>query len=578
MLTKTVKLKQSDINKNKTKAFEEGVIEWVKFFRANPHRFITCYLNLPLYTFQMIIIFMFDKFNYNMLTCSRGAGKSYITAVYSCCRAILYPHSKIIIGASTKSQAKLIITQKIEKELMSKSSNLKREIKSIQCNNNEAKVLFYNGSTIEAVVSGENSRGYRCNILIIDEFRLVSKEIQDRIMRPFLNVNRQPAFTLKKEYENYPIEENKEIYLSSCYFKECEAYYKFKHYVKQMAKGNDYFVLNTSYKLAMHHGLLSQARADSMRKEMDSVSWAMEMESLWWGENENAFFKSSEVNPCRTLKNPFYPPSSVEYLMNKDKRKKNNYAKKPGEIRIIGADIALSAGSKNDNSVFTCMRLIPVNDEFIRQVVHIESYNAMNSEKQAIRLKQLFEDFDADKIIIDSQALGQTVFQELHKNNFDDERNIEYDRWTCFNEDNTIDKTMYRGALPVIYSMKAYQQINHDIAMGLKDVFIKGKIQLPISDIEVKDILVEKFDFTSKSPLEQAKLLLPYAQTTSLVSELVNLEFTLSSGKVKISEKSGCRKDRYSSLAYTNYLADIIEKEEYKKRSNDTGSDFLFLN
>ena len=142
MLTKTVKLNKVISIRIKTKAFEEGVIEWVKFFRANPHRFITCYLNLPLYTFQMIIIFMFDKFNYNMLTCSRGAGKSYITAVYSCCRAILYPHSKIIIGASTKSQAKLIITQKIEKELMSKSSNLKREIKSIQCNNNEAKYYF----------------------------------------------------------------------------------------------------------------------------------------------------------------------------------------------------------------------------------------------------------------------------------------------------------------------------------------------------------------------------------------------------------------------------------------------------
>lgn len=37
-------------------------------------------------------------------------------------------------------------------------------------------------------------------------------------MRPFLNVNRKPAFTMKPEYENYPIEENKEIYLSSCWF------------------------------------------------------------------------------------------------------------------------------------------------------------------------------------------------------------------------------------------------------------------------------------------------------------------------------------------------------------------------
>ena len=45
-----------------------------------------------------------------------------------------------------------------------------------------------------------------------------------------------------------------------------------------MLREEDYFVLNTDYKLAIHHGLLSEARAESMRKEMDDVSWAMEME------------------------------------------------------------------------------------------------------------------------------------------------------------------------------------------------------------------------------------------------------------------------------------------------------------
>ena len=218
MITKTRKLHQSEINKNRKKAFEEGIIEWTQFYRANPHRFITDYLGLPLFIFQMIIIYMFDKFNYNMLTCSRGTGKSYITSVYSCCRCILYPHTKIIIGASTKGQAKLLISQKIEKELMAMSPSLRREIKEVKCGANEAKVTFHNGSTIEAVVSGEQSRGYRCNILIVDEFRLVSKEVTDRILRPFLNVNRKPAFTMKPEYEGYPIEENKEIYLSSAWF------------------------------------------------------------------------------------------------------------------------------------------------------------------------------------------------------------------------------------------------------------------------------------------------------------------------------------------------------------------------
>ena len=576
MKIKTRKLSQSEINKNKKKAFEEGVIEWTKYFRANPHRFITCYLGLPLFVFQMIIIFMFDKFNYNMLTCSRGTGKSYITGVYSCCRCILYPHTKIIIGASTKGQAKLIISQKIEKELMAMSPNLRREIKEVKCSANEAKVTFHNGSTIEAVVSGESSRGFRCNILIVDEFRLVSKEVTDRILRPFLNVNRKPAFTMKPEYEGYPIEENKEIYLSSCFFKSTESYDKFKHYVSAMLRNDDYFVLNTDYKLAIHHGLLSKARAESMKKEMDDVSWAMEMESLWWGESESAFFKSAEVNPCRTLVKPFYPPTDLEYLDNLDKRNKSySMAKQNGEIRIISADIALCEGKQNDNSVYTLFRLLPDKDSYKRQIVHMEAFNGVNSDQQALRLKQLYYDFEADKIIIDATGIGMSVYEATNRIQYCSERDFEYPAFCSYNLDS--DKALTKGALPVIYALKVTSLAqNHEIAMSIKDAFLKRKIELLINDTEGKDYLVEKHGLLKKSPSEQARLLAPYVQTTAAVNEIINLEYAIHNGLVKVVEKGTARKDRYSSCAYGNYLANLIEKEEMKRR-NLNNDDFICI-
>ena len=37
-------------------------------------------------------------------------------------------------------------------------------------------------------------------------------------------------------------------------------------------------------------------------------------------------------------------------------------------------------------------------------------------------------------------------------------------------------------------------------------------------------------------------------------------------GLVKVVEKGTARKDRYSSIAYGNYLAGLIEKEEFKKK------------
>ena len=87
-------------------------------------------------------------------------GKSFLTAVYCCCRCILYPNTKIIVASGTKGQARLLISQKIEKELMGMSPNLRREIAYVKVGANDALVKFKNGSTIEAVASSDSARGY----------------------------------------------------------------------------------------------------------------------------------------------------------------------------------------------------------------------------------------------------------------------------------------------------------------------------------------------------------------------------------------------------------------------------------
>lgn len=172
--------------------------------------------------------------------------------------------------------------------------------------------------------------------------------------------------------------------------------------------------------------------------------------------------------------------------------------------------------------------------------------------------------------------VGVGVWGELQKVQYDSERDIEYPAFTCFNEDNTVDKLMARGSLPVVYSLKVTNaKMNHDIAMSLKDAFITKKVRLPINDAEARDMLVEKEkDFLKKSGVEQAYLQRPYVQTTALVNELINLEYSIPNGYVKVYETGTARKDRYSSLAYSNYLADILEKKEKKKLKNDTNKIF----
>ena len=222
-----------------------------------------------------------------------------------------------------------------------------------------------------------------------------------------MNVQRRPPFMNKPEYKDYPLEPNCEVFLSSSWYKSNYAWDMFNEFLGNSLKNNSkHCVFNFNYRLAVEHRLLSKERAEAMREEMDSITWDLEMESLFYGENESAFFKSDIINPCRTLPKPWNPPTDVEYLEAKAKNKKlDTLPKMNGEIRVISCDIALMKGNKNDASVFSLARLIPSSDGYIRKVVHLENHVGMSSEGQALRIKQLFSDFNADYIILDANGI-----------------------------------------------------------------------------------------------------------------------------------------------------------------------------
>lgn len=401
---------------------------------------------------------------------------------------------------------------------------------------------------------------------------MINKHILNSVLIPFLTVVRQPKFYGKPEYRDYPKEENKEIYLTSAYYKSHYVYDKFKSYVNGMCKGKEYFACDFPYGLAVEHGLLTQSRVDAIRQEsnMDEITWAMEMEGLFYGENTNAFFKSAEINPCRVLKKGWYPPTPIQYLEEKENRKKSyTLPKQSGEKRIISADISMMGGKKNDASVYTLMRLLPQGEEYIRQVVYIESFEGGTSEQQATRLKQLYYDFQADFIALDTQGSGIGVYDAMAKVQYDEERDIEYSPMKAFNND-AMSERASKGALPVIFSIKVVRlEVNHEIAMGLKDAFQRKKIKLLVNDLEGRDFLVEKLKITKKSPEEQALLLRPYLQTTAMVNELINLEGQIYNGFVRVREKGSSRKDHYSSISYGNYLAKVLEQDLKKKKKEN---------
>jgi len=123
-------------------------------------------------------------------------------------------------------------------------------------------------------------------------------------------------------------------------------------------------------------------------------------------------------------------------------------------------------------------------------------------------------------------------------------------------------RALSKNPMKVIYTIKGNRNLNHEIATSLRSNFQSSNIELLINEIDALEYLKErKLIKETTSEEKKAELLMPFAQTTATINELVNLDHEISGGKIVVSEASGKRKDRYSSLAYANYLAKVLEKD-----------------
>lgn len=574
-LEKVISVDKTKENMSKNEKMRTQIKKWTTFYRLNIHRFVEHYFGIKLFLFQKILLYFMNINTFFMWIAARGISKSFLIAIFACARCVLYPGTKVIIASGRKKQARLIITQKIEKELM-QYTNLAREIKQIKSSSNEAVVIFHNGSSIEAVTSTDDSRGYRGNILILEEFRMIDKKILDTVLKPFLNVYRQPPYLKKEEYKHLT-EENIEIYISSAYYQSHWMWQAMQNARDMMLKGKDHVIFAMDYLLSIHHGLLSKKRIqeEKEKSDFDPIMFSMEYENLMYGQNDNALFSLEDINKNRKLKNPFYPIKNIDYQQVKNKRKEKL---REGEVRIMGVDVALMGGNDNDTTVITCMRLIPNGDRYLRKVSYIESLEGKHSEDQAIRIKQLFEDFQASYIALDCHGNGMSVYDELAKVQYDEERDVEYEAWCAFNDDEMKDRAKSPNPLPVIFSIKAGNKLNHEIATSLRGVLQSSYIELLINEIEAKDMLMDKKYYNEASLEDKVFYERPFIQTTLLVNELVNLEYEVIGGYIKVKEKSGKRKDRYSSLAFANYLAKYLEdKNLHNNNSYDPDDPIVYF-
>lgn len=569
---------------------EHNLMTWVAYWRENPHRFVSEYLGIRLHFFQQILFFMMNVSRLFIYIAARSQGKSFLIAIYAIVRCILYPGTIVVIASSTKDQAALIIDQKI-RDLYNKYESVRDEIgpiSNIKASKEEASVQFLNGSRVITSVAGEGGRGRRANVLVIDEFlKIDDHKTLTQVLRPFAAATRKPLFVERnpEKYSDY-VEENIEVLLSSAWYKNHWGWGEFKNAFNLMLDGKNRFVASIPFEVSMLHGIVPDSEIDLYKQEEknDPFGFMMEYEALFVGENENGIFSLDSIVKNRTLKKAFRPPTDMEYIENKERAKNHrkkltNMEVQNGEIRIVALDVAMR-GTK-DTSVFTCLRMVPTkNGEFEKQVVYIESIGGSSKDTDlAIRLKQLYYDFEATYAVLDMNGNGVSVFSRCAEVLYDEVRDLEYPRWHSINDKKANEKYDTSSSLPVLYTIIATDSYNTKAILQLNSSLESGSIKFLISDDEKRDSLTpkDKGEFLKMDAYEQTNYMVPYRQTSSLQNELIALERKmLRGGNIKAVTTGKNTKDRFSSLLYANYQAHEIELEHKKRASIGSMSDYMF--
>jgi len=546
------------IAQDKEQKIMETVAWRAGYYRANPQRFIADVTNIKLKWFQQILLWAMMHFNYFCFIASRGLGKTYLTAIFCVVRCILYPGTKVVVFSGTIKQANEVLL-KIKDEIMPSSAFIRREIIKCDIGVQDAEIKFANGSWIRTRPSTDTSRGNRANLIICDEFRMIKKQIVDDVIKNLTTVQRQPGYLSKPEYEHLT-ERNKEVYMSSAYFKSSWAWGKVQDYTLGFFDDKrKYFLVGLPYQLPIRERLLDRGKVEDEMAEsnFNQTSFDMEMGCMWFGDDGDSLFKYEDLTHCRKILHPLLPlkyynqNNPVPSVLNNGRR-------------ILSVDVALMASTKrkkNDATAIFINDLVQQDDvTYQSNFCYGETMEGKTTDEAGLVVMRYFYRYKCTDLVLDTGGIGLGVYDYIIKDQYDPESGKMYKALTCLNNEEMAKRCKVKDANKVVWSVKANPKFNNEICTLLRNGIQNGKINLLIDETECEssmDKVLKKYK--SLPETEKALIKNPFVQTTLAIYELIKLDHEVKNGEIRVKEISGMRKDRYSSIAYNYWCACQLE-------------------
>lgn len=332
--------------------------------------------------YQRLLIKGWWKKNFSMCIASRGGGKSTLVAVFAYLFCIFNPGYKVLMVSATFRSSRSIIDKIEEWANRPEGALLKQTFQGdIVHKNDEYTVKFRNGSMIKAVPLGDSNRlrGFRCNVLVIDEGLLISDQIIEMVLKPFLFASadvqkKQKIMQLEDKLVKKGLLEESEktvfestsrmIILSSASYQWENLYERYKNYLKEIYRSENFTekpeasylvqqfswriipksILDPSIEKEINSGQIPQSVID---REYDAI----------FTQNSDGYFSAKKMAEC-SVKDGLEPCVEIKG--------------DPKEQYILAIDPNTSSSESADHFAMCVMKIVinPKNGKKIGMVVH----------------------------------------------------------------------------------------------------------------------------------------------------------------------------------------------------------------
>jgi hypothetical protein len=383
---------------------KQAKITLAKFMRSNLGFTTELLSGIKLALYQEITLKAFFNRNFSMCVWGRGCGKSFIAAVYCFLQCIFEPRTKILIAGPTFRTARFIFNN-LEKIVESKEAQMLAHAFGAKSKRNDQFEWKINEGTITAIpLSGEKIRGFRANILVLDEFLLLPEDTIKTVLMPFLVAPQDMAERIKiremeddliqkgqmQEKDRIVFENNsKMIALSSASFSFENLFKTYKEWMNNIY----------SEEIQQSNYFISQMAFDSIPSDMIDNTVIEEAQS---GGSSNSSFQREYCAQFTDGSDSYFSAKKMHDCTIPDGEKQHTLVKgEPDKEYILAIDPSFSNSPSSD---YFAMSVLELDEEKSNESTLVHAYAVAGGDlKDHIKyLHYLITSFNIVLLIIDN--------------------------------------------------------------------------------------------------------------------------------------------------------------------------------